>query len=59
MENKSFTFSTEEVDNIVVEWIYKNYGIRHLQYNGNEIDPVTDDMTFTFGPPEDDDGEDT
>jgi hypothetical protein len=57
MENKSFTFSTEEVENIVVEWIYKNYGIRHLQYNGNEIDPVTDDMTFTFGPPEDDDDE--
>jgi hypothetical protein len=55
MDNESFTFTTDEVERIVLLWIRENYGVGHLQYNGNEINPETDAMTFTFGPPEDDD----
>ena len=59
METKSFTFSTEDMESLALAWIFKHHPLTLQQYKGNEIDPVTDDITFTFGSPEDSDAEDT
>ena len=55
METKSFTFSTEDMESLALAWIFKHHPLTLQQYKGNEIDPVTDDITFTFGSPEDSD----
>ena len=59
METKTFTFSTEDMESLALAWILKHHQVSLQQYKGNEVDPVTDAITFTFGPPEDDDGEDS
>lgn len=56
--HKTITLEADEIENILLGWIAKNYRIANMEYDGNEVDPVTDAMTFTFLPKEDDDGED-